>query len=42
LNCDCGHEIIMAPEDEPGVFYCQGCGKIYTAADLDAAIIESR
>lgn len=30
MTCDkCSHQVIKAPDDEPGVFYCQGCGKIF-------------
>lgn len=27
MRCECGHEIIKAPDEN--IFYCQGCGKIY-------------
>ena len=35
MKCSCGHEIIKAPEDEPNLFYCQGCGKKYVIIDAE-------
>jgi hypothetical protein len=40
MKCFCGHDIISAPlPEERGVFYCQGCGKVFLCNEQDESTL---